>query len=72
MPLPIVSDLRKELEELNESGINLGGLALKDPIGIFQSELVSQTNEEIKKAINSLDVYRDRIQLIAEWSNYEF
>jgi hypothetical protein len=25
-----VSDLRKELEELNESGINLGGLALKD------------------------------------------
>jgi tape measure domain-containing protein len=62
---PKVSDLRKELEELNESGINLGGLALKDPIGIFQSELVSQTNEEIKKAINILDVYRDRIQLIA-------
>jgi tape measure domain-containing protein len=62
---PKVSDLKKELDELNESGINLGGLALKDPLGIFQAELVAQTNEEIKKAIDILDVYRDRIQLIA-------
>ena len=61
-----VQNLKDDLVELQDQGLDLGALALKDPTGIFQTEITEQAIEDIKEAIDILDIYRDRIQLIAE------
>jgi len=61
-----VQNLKDDLVELQDQGLDLGALALKDPTGIFQTEITEQAIEDIKEAIDILDIYKDKIQLIAE------
>ena len=56
-----VKDLKSDLEELQDEGLNLGALALKDPTGIFQSEITKQAIEDIKEVDNGdLQVFDTR------------
>ena len=66
-PIPALEDLKQQLEDLDKTVINLGGnLDKVDPFGVLANDIKEINRADLKQAIKNLDVFQDRIMLIAK------
>ena len=64
---PSLEDLKKQLEDIDKTVIDLGGnLDKVDPLGVLANDIKELNKADLKQAIKNLDIYNDRLMLIAK------